>query len=87
MASATRVEARALVSSARVEARASFRRAARRGRRYELGAGARPAEAALGLPVAPPAPPESDLRTEVHKIQGVILSLHERLLAVEARGT
>ena len=54
---------------------------------YELGAGALPAEAAYEVPVAaPPPPPDADLRNEVHKIQGVILSLHERLLAVEGRG-
>ena len=49
---------------------------------YELGA----AGGGEAPPLALPTTAEQELRTELHKVQGVILSLHERLLAVEARG-
>ena len=48
---------------------------------YELAA---PPGEAHDRSVAPSV--EAELRAELHKVQGVILSLHERLLAVERRG-
>lgn len=48
---------------------------------YELGVAG-----AEAPPLSLPVPVEQELRTELRKVQGVILSLHERLSAVEARG-
>lgn len=48
---------------------------------YELGGGGGDA----ALPPRVPGDVEADLRAELAKMQGVILSIHERLAAVEAR--
>lgn len=49
---------------------------------YELGGGSAGDDS---IPPNLPVPVETELRNELHKVQGVILSLHERLLAVENR--
>ena len=51
---------------------------------YELGGGGGAGGAEL-LPSTVSTPVEAELRAELSKIQGVILSLHERLAAVENR--